>query len=90
MTIDSLKEAAKMAFDTVRDNKLRSGLTILGVTVGVVTVMFMVSIIQGLNRSFRRTTRIPWLKHNFHRQICTEFWQTPGTGRTNAERIIAG
>ena len=52
MTVDSLREAAIMAFDTVRDNKLRSGLTILGVTVGVVTVMFMVSIIQGLNRSF--------------------------------------
>jgi putative ABC transport system permease protein len=52
MTIDSLREAALMALDTVRDNKLRSGLTILGVTVGVVTVMFMVSIIQGLNRSF--------------------------------------
>ncbi len=41
-----------MALDTVRENKLRSGLTILGVMVGVVTVMFMVSIIQGLNRSF--------------------------------------
>ncbi len=41
-----------MAIETVRENKLRSGLTILGVTVGVVTVMFMVSIIQGLNRSF--------------------------------------
>ena len=41
-----------MAIDTIRTNKLRSGLTILGVTVGVVTVMFMVSIIQGLNRSF--------------------------------------
>ena len=41
-----------MAISTVRANKLRSGLTILGVTVGVVTVMFMVSIIQGLNRSF--------------------------------------
>ena len=41
-----------MAVDTVRTNKLRSSLTILGVTVGVVTVMFMVSIIQGLNRSF--------------------------------------
>ena len=52
MTIDSLREAAIMAVATVRENKLRSGLTILGVTVGVVTVMFMVSIIQGLNRSF--------------------------------------
>ena len=41
-----------MAFATLRANKLRSSLTILGVTVGVVTVLSMVSIIQGLNKSF--------------------------------------
>lgn len=41
-----------MAADTLRRNKLRSALTILGVTVGVVTILAMVSIIQGLNRSF--------------------------------------
>ena len=41
-----------MALDTVRANKLRSALTILGVSVGVVTVIFMVSIIQGLNKAF--------------------------------------
>ena len=41
-----------MAFDTLRTNKLRSALTILGVSVGVVTVIFMVSIIQGLNKAF--------------------------------------
>lgn len=41
-----------MAVDTVRTNKLRSMLTILGVSVGVITVVFMVSIIQGLNKSF--------------------------------------
>ena len=52
MTRDDIKESAAMALDTVWNNKLRSGLTILGVSVGVVTVMFMVSIIQGLNRSF--------------------------------------
>jgi putative ABC transport system permease protein len=52
MTRDDLRESATMALDTLWSNKLRSGLTILGVMVGVVTVMFMVSIIQGLNRSF--------------------------------------
>lgn len=52
MNIDDVKESARMAAETIWTNKLRSGLTILGVTVGVVTVMFMVSIIQGLNRSF--------------------------------------
>ena len=52
MNIDDLKESGSMAIDTIRTNRIRSGLTILGVMVGVVTVMFMVSIIQGLNRSF--------------------------------------
>lgn len=52
MTKGALREAAIMAADTLRRNKLRSALTILGVTVGVVTILAMVSIIQGLNRSF--------------------------------------
>ncbi|MEP6903173.1 MAG: ABC transporter permease [Actinomycetota bacterium] len=52
MNFDDIKESAMMALDTLRVNKLRSGLTILGVTVGVVTVLSMVSIIQGLNKSF--------------------------------------
>jgi putative ABC transport system permease protein len=52
MNFVDIKESAWMALDTVRANKLRSTLTILGVSVGVVTVMFMVSIIQGLNKSF--------------------------------------
>jgi len=52
MRFDDLKESSLMALDTLRANKLRSSLTILGVTVGVVTVIFMVSIIQGLNKAF--------------------------------------
>jgi putative ABC transport system permease protein len=52
MRFDDIKESALMAFDTLRANKLRSALTILGVSVGVVTVIFMVSIIQGLNKAF--------------------------------------
>lgn len=52
MNLDDVKESAVMALDTLRANKLRSSLTILGVSVGVVTIIFMVSIIQGLNRAF--------------------------------------
>src|SRR5882757_3110051 len=52
MSFIDIKESAFMALDTVRANKLRSLLTILGVSVGVVTVVFMVSIIQGLNKAF--------------------------------------
>jgi putative ABC transport system permease protein len=52
MRLEDIKESALMAFDTMRMNKLRSSLTILGVSVGVLTVIFMVSIIQGLNKAF--------------------------------------
>lgn len=52
MNYADLKESAQMALATLRENKLRAGLTILGVTVGVVTVLAMVSIIQGLNKAF--------------------------------------
>lgn len=52
MRLEDIKESALMAFDTLLANKLRSSLTILGVSVGVITVIFMVSIIQGLNKAF--------------------------------------
>ncbi len=52
MRLDDIKESALMAFDTLRANKLRSSLTILGVGVGVLTVIVMVSFIQGLNKAF--------------------------------------
>lgn len=52
MTIDDLRESAVMALATLRANKLRSSLTILGVSVGVLTILSMVSIIQGLNKTF--------------------------------------
>src|ERR1700682_5234966 len=54
MNFIDIKEFASIAVDTVRANTLGSALTILGVSVGVVTVMFMVSIIQGLNQSFAK------------------------------------
>ncbi|MGH7727145.1 MAG: ABC transporter permease [Candidatus Eiseniibacteriota bacterium] len=46
-----LLEIAKMAWAALRANKLRSLLTVLGVIIGVSTVIAMVSLIQGLNRS---------------------------------------
>ena len=52
MRFDDIKESSLMAIDTLRANKLRSSLTILGVSVGVITIIFMVSIIQGLNKAF--------------------------------------
>jgi putative ABC transport system permease protein len=47
-----LGEILRMAYDSLRNHKLRSFLTILGIVIGVMTVIGMVSVIQGLNRSF--------------------------------------
>jgi putative ABC transport system permease protein len=51
MRLGILKETVRMALDSLRNHKLRSFLTLLGIMIGVMTVIGMVSIIQGLNRS---------------------------------------
>ena len=47
-----LQEIIKMSFDSIRSHKLRSFLTLLGIMIGVMTVIAMVSVIQGLNQTF--------------------------------------
>jgi putative ABC transport system permease protein len=46
----NIGEGAAIALDSIRANKLRSALTILGVVIGVATVMTVASLVQGIRQ----------------------------------------
>src|SRR5437868_3655557 len=52
-----VKEVIVMAFDTVRSNKLRSALTVLGVVIGITSIVGMTAMIRGFDQSLREMIR---------------------------------
>ena len=56
--LDQYRENLAIAMDTLRVSKLRSSLTILGVVIGVATVMTMASLVEGLRSQIIRTVEI--------------------------------
>ncbi len=58
MRLHSVAEGWLIAVDQLRSNKLRSALTILGVVIGVATVMTMASIVQGLREQIVNTLEV--------------------------------
>jgi putative ABC transport system permease protein len=58
MKLHSLSEGFGIALDQLRANKLRSALTMLGVVIGVATVMAMASIVQGIRDQIIHTIEV--------------------------------
>jgi len=50
-------EVVAMAFETIRTNKLRSGLTVLGVVIGITSIVGMTAMIRGFDQSLRELIR---------------------------------
>jgi len=50
--ISTVTEGVGVAFSALGANKVRTGLTVLGVTIGVLVVMVMAAVITGVNESF--------------------------------------
>ncbi len=57
MRLRDSNESILMALDTLRKNKLRSGLTILGILIGISTVILISSAINGLNTNIDQFVR---------------------------------
>ncbi len=49
----NLKQSFRMAFKSIRSNRVRSLLTMLGIIIGVAAVIIMVSVVQGSNRHIK-------------------------------------
>ncbi|MGO9776502.1 MAG: ABC transporter permease [Terracidiphilus sp.] len=86
MRLSDSKESVLMALDTLRKNKLRSGLTILGISIGIATVILISSAINGLNTniaSFVNTlgTNSLWVFH------FEPFGKRPTTEELNRKRL---
>jgi putative ABC transport system permease protein len=56
--IDTVQENVAVAVTTLRTSKLRSALTILGVVIGISTVMAMATIVSGIQQQIVRTIEI--------------------------------
>ena len=55
--IGLIREVALLALDTLRANKLRSGLTVLGIVIGITAIVGMTSLIRGFDQSLRESIR---------------------------------
>ncbi len=82
------RESVKMALDTLRTNKMRSGLTILGILIGIATVILISSAINGLDSNIgiwvnSLGTNVLWVYHY------SPFGNRPTTEELNRKKLTA-
>jgi putative ABC transport system permease protein len=80
-------EGVLIALDAIRSNKVRAGLTIMGVAVGVFVVVAMSSVVRGVNESFARDLEAAGPTSFFiYRRPIQAFRSCDGTDETCPER----
>jgi putative ABC transport system permease protein len=80
-------EGVGIALDALRSNKVRAGLTIMGVALGVFVVVAMSSVVRGINESFRRDVEAAGPTSFFvYRRPIGGFNACDGTDETCPER----
>ena len=62
------REIVGMSFDTLRTSKMRSALTVLGVVIGITSIVGMTSLIRGFDESLRDSIRQLGPEHDLRRR----------------------
>ena len=98
----SLKEAIRLALAQIRVQKLKSFFTVLGVTIGVMFLIAVVSIVEGMSRYMEEDfagrllgantftiRRMPWFGNNVTEEMWKEWQRRPRFYATDAPGIVA-
>jgi putative ABC transport system permease protein len=84
-------EGVGIALDAIRANKVRAGLTIMGVAVGVFVVVALTSVVRGVNESFARDVEAAGPTSFFmYRRNLAAFQACDGTDETCPDRRNPG
>ncbi len=86
----SLLEAVRLALNTIRAQKLKSSFTLLGVTIGVMFLIAVVSIVEGMSKYMEEDfagrllgvntftlKRFPWFENNVTEEMWKEWQRRP-------------
>ena len=84
MTRQEVFENLSVALDTLRARKVRSGLTILGIVIGVTTVIAVARIIDGLNGEIKDRVVAARFEYALHHPHPADAEYRPAAGRRSA------